>query len=97
MVELIRSSLSGWKSNNLSLGGQLVLLKYVLSYIPVYFLSFFKPSSGIISLLDSIFLYIFFWRGSKDVRKLSWVKWDTKNGGLGVRRLKEFNFSLLGK
>jgi len=38
----------------------------------------------------------------EDVRKLSLVKWDAlclhmKNGGLGVRRLKEFNFLLLGK
>ena len=37
-----------------------------------------------------------------DVRKLSWVKWDAlclhrKNGGLDVGRLKEFNFSLLGR
>ena len=40
--------------------------------------------------------------GLEDVRKLSWVKWDTfclhrENGGFGVRRLKEFNFSFLGK
>jgi len=38
----------------------------------------------------------------EDFRKLSWVKWDTlclqrENGGLGVKRLKEFNLSLLDK
>ncbi|GAU10380.1 hypothetical protein TSUD_422790, partial [Trifolium subterraneum] len=44
----------------------------------------------------------FFWGGCEENRKTSWIKWDSiclnkANGGLGVRRLKEFNFSLLGK
>jgi hypothetical protein len=30
MIERIKARLSGWKSNHLSLGGRLVLLKYVL-------------------------------------------------------------------
>jgi hypothetical protein len=40
--------------------------------------------------------------GSEEVRKISWINWDTicskkENGGLGVRRIREFNFALLGK
>jgi len=40
--------------------------------------------------------------GCEDFRKLSWIKWDIvclerENGDLGVRRLKEFNLSLVGK
>ena len=36
------------------------------------------------------------------MRKIAWIKWDNiylqrENGGLGVKRLKEFNISLLGK
>jgi len=99
LVERIRSRLTGWKCKNLSLGGRLILLKSVLSSIPVYFLSFFKAPSGII--LDSLFTN-FFRGGGEDVRKMSWLKWDTiclkkENGGLGVKRLKEFNISLMGK
>jgi hypothetical protein len=101
LIDRIRNWLSGWKCKNLSLGGQLVLLKSVLSSVPVYFLSFFKAPSGIISSLDSIFSNFFWWEG-EDVRKISWIKWDNiclnkENGGLGVKRLKEFNISLLGK
>jgi len=60
LVDRIRRRLSGWKCKNLSLDGRLVLLKSVLSSIPVYFLSFFKAPSGILSILDSIFIN-FFW------------------------------------
>jgi hypothetical protein len=59
LVERIRSRLSGWKCKKLSLGGQLVLLKSVLSSIPVYFLSFFIAPSCIISTLDSLFTNFF--------------------------------------
>jgi hypothetical protein len=101
LVDRIRQRLSGWKCKNLSYGGRLILLKSVLSSIPVYFLSFFKAPSGIISSLDSIFCQ-FFWGGSEDTRKLAWIKWDTicmkrECGGLGVKRLREFNYALLGK
>ena len=40
--------------------------------------------------------------GGEDIRKVTWINWDTvclskEEGGLGVRRLKEFNLVLLGK
>ena len=50
------------RSKFLSFGGRLILLKSVLSSLPVYALSFFKASSGIISVLESLFIN-FFWRG----------------------------------
>jgi len=62
LISRIRSRLSGWKSKHLSLGGRLVLLKSVLSSLPVYALSFFKAPSGIVSSMESI-LNNFFWGG----------------------------------
>jgi len=84
LVKRIHRRLSRWKCKILSLGGRLVLLKFVLLSIPVYFLSLFKDPSGIISTLDSFF----FLGGGEDFRKLSWIKWDIiclkkENGGLG--------------
>ncbi|MCI12622.1 RNA-directed DNA polymerase (Reverse transcriptase) [Trifolium medium] len=38
----IRTRLSGWKNRFLSFGGRLTLLKFVLTSLPVYALSFFK-------------------------------------------------------
>jgi len=92
--------LSSWKSKYLLFGDRLIFLKFVLSSLPIYFLSFFKALTDITSSIESIFI-IFFW-GCEDFRKISWVNWDSvcwskEDGRLGVRRLREFNLSLLGK
>ena len=75
-VDRIKRRLSDWKSRNLSTGGRLILLKSVMSSIPVYFLSFFKAPSCIIFILESL-LNDFFWWGCKDIRKITWIKWET--------------------
>jgi len=49
VVDRIASRLSQWNNKFLFFGGRLVLLKSVLSSLPVYFLSFFKSPTGIIS------------------------------------------------
>jgi hypothetical protein len=51
VLDRIVSRLSVWKNKYLSFGGRLILLKFVLSSLPVYFLSFFKAPTGIISSL----------------------------------------------
>lgn len=78
-----------------------MLLKSVLSYLPVYALSFFKAPSGIVSSIESIFNNKFL-GGRANHRKIIWVDWKSvcrsqEVGGLGVRRIKEFNLALLGK
>ena len=55
LIKRINSRLSGWSSRYLSLGGQLILLKFVMSSLLVYALSFFKAPSGIFSSIESIF------------------------------------------
>jgi len=55
VVARIKSRLSVWKSRYLSFGGRLVLIKSVLSSLPVYALSFFRAPAGIISSIESLF------------------------------------------
>ena len=98
ILHTINSRLSGWKSHFLSFGGRLILLKFVLTSLHVYALSFFKAPQGIISSIESIFKKKN-WGGSEDNRKISWISWNNvclhkELGGLGVRRLREFNRSL---
>jgi len=61
VLHTIKSRLSSWKSRFLSYGGRLIL-KSVLTSLPVYALSFFKALSGIISSIESLFNF-FFWMG----------------------------------
>jgi len=71
----------------LSLDGRLVSLKFVMSSLPVFALSFFKVPSGIVSSIESLFNFFFFFLGGEGVltprKYLGWI------GTLfaGVRRL----------
>jgi len=101
VLDRIVSQLSMWKNKFLSFGGRLILLKSVMSSLPVYFLSFFKAPTSIISTFTFI-LKRFFWGSGEDFRKIAWVDWVSfclpkEEGGLGVRKLHEFNLALLGK
>ena len=69
--------------------------------LPVYAISFFKAPSGIIASIESLLLR-FFWGGSEENRKISWIDWESicvekEVGGLGLRSIREFNLALLGK
>ncbi|RHN41203.1 hypothetical protein MtrunA17_Chr8g0363541 [Medicago truncatula] len=98
LLRSIKSRLSGFNSRFLSFDGRLVLLKSVLTSLPVYAFSFFKAPSGIISSLDSIFTIFF----GGDVRiigsslgsvgPLFVLGWSVEVWGL-----REFNVALLGK
>jgi len=61
IINRIKSRLTGWNSKHLSMGGCLVLLKSVMSSLPVYALSFFKVLPGIVSSIESLFNC--FWGG----------------------------------
>jgi len=74
VLNRIRTRLSSWNKKNLSFGGRLILLKFILSSLPVYFLSFFKAPTGIIPSIESLFKSFFFWGGGgEDFRKIAWV------------------------
>lgn len=55
VLHRITTRFSNWNSKFLSLGGRLILLKCVLLSLLVYFLSFFKAPTSIISSIESLF------------------------------------------
>jgi hypothetical protein len=94
VVTRLKNKLSGWKSHFLSFGGRLVLFKSILTFLPVYALSFCKAPSCVISTIESILIIKKNW-GVRTLEKS--ICLQNEYGGLGVRRLMEFNLPLLGK
>ncbi|GAU46008.1 hypothetical protein TSUD_401300 [Trifolium subterraneum] len=93
-----RKRLSGWKSCFLPFGGRLVLLKSVLTSLPVYALSIFKAPSDTISSIESILIKKN-WGAVRTLGKSLGLigKLFAYERSMGVRQLKEFNLALLGK
>ena len=101
VLDKIKLRLAGWKRRFLSFAGRLTLIKSVLSSLPVYYLSLFKIPEGIAKEIEKL-QASFLWGGAELKRKVHLVSWDevtksTKQGGLGVRRIRDMNVCLLMK
>ncbi|GJX41058.1 hypothetical protein Tco_0256048 [Tanacetum coccineum] len=101
MIDCFRRKLSTWKANMLSIGGCFTLIKAILRSLGIYYLSLFKCLDSVIKKLESL-RASFFWGGSGDNKKMSWIKWENilashDKGVLGIGSLKAFNLALLQK
>ena len=87
---------------SLSRGGRLLLVNSVLTSLPLYFMSFFYLPQWVVDHIDRL-RRAFFWIGESNVTGgQCLVNWEVLcsprgSGGLGIRRLRDFNISLLSK
>ena len=57
MVSAFEKHLEGWKGKNVSIGGKIVIIKSVLSSLPLYFRSFYlAPKIVLDTLLTCLLL-----------------------------------------
>ncbi|GKV19246.1 hypothetical protein SLEP1_g29532 [Rubroshorea leprosula] len=101
VIECVKRRLNRWSGVSLSFGGRIVLLKAVLSYLPVYFFYVYKAPKQVTNLLTKLQCN-FLWGRGEGGRNIAWIKWDVickyrEEGGLGVRNVESFNKALLGK
>ena len=95
LIDKIRRKLTGWNLQLISQSGRLILIKNVLSAMPVYLLQVLHPPVTVWKRIEAIFAS-FFW-GSKDTKKsIHWAQWKklcypVDEGGLGLRRVSEFS------
>ncbi|GJR55266.1 RNA-directed DNA polymerase, eukaryota [Tanacetum coccineum] len=85
----------------LSFGGRLVLIKSVISNLPVYFFSLYRAPCKVLKSLDRIRMN-FFWGGGVEDKKIAWISWKDaiaplNQGGIGIGSLDACNISLLAK
>ncbi|KAJ3696581.1 hypothetical protein LUZ61_000286 [Rhynchospora tenuis] len=101
LLEKMKKRLSGWKSNMLSDAGLLVLIKSVLTSIPVYCMTMEMLPKKIIKEMNSL-MAKFFWGKTNQTRYLSFIAWSkickpVQMGGLGVKDLQMFGEALFMK
>ena len=93
IVTKVQNKLAGWISRVLSPGGRLILIKHVLTSIPIHVLSVFDVPKVVLHRLDRI-MSNFLWGGAELIKKRHWLSWDIvtspfEEGGLGVRKLED--------
>ncbi|XP_026396709.1 uncharacterized protein LOC113291387 [Papaver somniferum] len=101
IVEVLQSKLATWKGNLISFHDRLVLVKSVFCSLSIYNMLVYRWPSSVIKICEKL-IRNFSWTGDGDIRKfktLSWKKDCTlyEEGGLGIKRLKVVNQSLLMK
>jgi hypothetical protein len=102
ILEKVSGKIEGWRAKTLSQAGRIVLIKSVAASIPSYAMSSFLMPISFSSSLDRMFKN-FWWGFPKDrARNLSLKSWNSiclpkYEGGLGFRRMHEFNLSLITK
>ncbi|XP_042973035.1 uncharacterized protein LOC122304835 [Carya illinoinensis] len=98
IIHRIRMKFEGWKINFLSTGARLILLKHVLSSIPVHLLSVLHVPTMVFHQFNKIFS-TFFWGSINGSPKKKWIKRDrlcklVDEGGVGLRNLVDVQRSL---
>lgn len=54
VIDLLHNRLASWKGRNLSIGGQVALIKSVLNSTPLYFFSFYKAPKVVLNSIIKI-------------------------------------------
>ncbi|KAG7585508.1 Ribonuclease H domain [Arabidopsis thaliana x Arabidopsis arenosa] len=101
VLEKVSSRLAGWKCQTLSLAGRITLTKAVLSSIPVHTMSSILLPASTLDSLDKL-SRTFLWGGTTEKKKLHLLAWKKVckprgEGGLGIRKSREMNKTLLAK
>jgi len=85
----VRSRILGWSSKFLSSGGKIILIKHVLTSIPIFLLQVLSPPKSFLVALGRM-LNGFLWNQSADQKRIHWKSWEklsfpVQEGGLGFR------------
>uniref|UniRef100_A0A803Q9D0 Reverse transcriptase domain-containing protein n=1 Tax=Cannabis sativa TaxID=3483 RepID=A0A803Q9D0_CANSA len=101
LVQRVLSRIEGWKSRLLSKAGRTCLVQSVRTSIPLYVATSEVIPSGIANKMEQG-LRKFWWGDNEKRNSIHTISWSSLckskfKGGLGIRRIKDFNSSLLLK
>lgn len=72
----------------MSLSGKLILLRAIISVIPMFYMTLFKAPVGVVGEFEKL-MRAFLWVMRDSGRHISWISWEevckrTQPGGLGL-------------
>ncbi|XP_021996242.2 uncharacterized protein LOC110893442 [Helianthus annuus] len=99
LVENMESRITDWKSKSLSFAGRVQLVRSVLSSMHVYWASMFILPKRIVKDLEDR-MRRFLWAQGNNIKGKAKVKWSQvclpkREGGLGIRRVRDMNNALM--
>eukprot|EP00253_Pinus_taeda_P010169 PITA_10169 len=98
-VEKFKSKLQAWGANWLNMAGKTILIKAVLSSLPLFQFFVILEPKGIIQKMEQ-YIRHFFWKGGKqNERRFQLIKWETvlkpmMEGGLNFKNLVHQNIAM---
>ena len=98
LISKFEKRISHWTNRLLSIGGRLVLIRSVLSSLPVFWMALVPIPSSILDKLRKL-IFSFLWGSSSKHKKFHLVDWHllarpTSLGGWGIKHLPSFSISL---
>jgi hypothetical protein len=99
LLDKLKARIQSWGATWLNLAGKIVLLKSVLTSLPIYQNSIMLAPKSIINKIDTL-LRIFLWEGGRQTeRKLHLVSWEKLKktileGGLQIRDVATQNLAM---
>ncbi|XP_019150689.1 PREDICTED: uncharacterized protein LOC109147522 [Ipomoea nil] len=98
----VRDRANMWQKKLLSRAGKEVLLKSVAQAMPIFAMSVFLLPNGVCDSIEKIMNRYWWANGGPGRKGLHWMSWShlaipKTCGGLGFKRLQDFNVALLSK
>lgn len=101
IVEKVKARVSGSATSSLSMAGRTTLINSVFTSNPVFTMQSTRIPRSILDKVERL-CRGFLWGHTESRRKIHLVSWNvvtqpTDRGGLGIKRLVEFNHACLAK
>ncbi|XP_031111845.1 uncharacterized protein LOC116015819 [Ipomoea triloba] len=102
LEQRIRDRITGWRNKCISRAGKEILLKCIAQALPIFTMSMYLLPRNICDNLERLMNRFWWESGGTTSKGVSWLSWSRLClpkclGGMGFKKLHEFNLSLLAK